>query len=49
MTISLSDYESGKPYAGDYEADLIALQTRLAHIQVAHIVHRKRAIVLLEG
>ncbi|MDX5984896.1 polyphosphate kinase 2 family protein [Sphingomonas echinoides] len=49
MTISLSDYEAGKPYVGDYEADLLALQTRLAHIQVAHIVHRKRAIVLFEG
>lgn len=49
MTIALSHYEAGAPYAGDYEADLAALQTQLAHIQVAHIVHRKRAIVLLEG
>ena len=49
MTIDLSDHESGKKYAGDYDADLADLQQRLAHIQVAHIVHRKRAVVLFEG
>jgi polyphosphate kinase 2 (PPK2 family) len=49
VTIQLSDYESGKPFDGDYDAELKKLQTRLSHIQVAHIVHRKRAIVLLEG
>lgn len=49
MTIDLSDYESGKAYDGDYAADLAKLQKRLAHIQVAHIVHRKRAVVLFEG
>lgn len=49
MTIDLSDYEAGKTYHGDYEDDLAALQKRLAHIQVAHIVHRQRAVVLFEG
>lgn len=49
MTINLSDYEVGKKYDGDYADDLAALQTRLAHIQVAHIVHKRRAIVLFEG
>jgi len=49
MTISLSDYESGAEYDGDYDAALATLQKRLAHIQVAHIVHGKRAIVLFEG
>jgi polyphosphate kinase 2 (PPK2 family) len=49
MTINLSDYEAGKKYDGDYADDLAALQTRLAHIQVAHIVHKRRAIVLFEG
>lgn len=49
MSHALADYEAGAPYRGDYEADLLALQTRLAHVQVAHIVHQKRAIVLLEG
>lgn len=49
MTINLSDFEDGKKYAGDYEADLKDRQERLARIQVAHIVHRRRSIVLLEG
>ena len=49
MTLHLSDHESGKKYHGDYSDDLDALQERLAHIQVAHIVHRRRAVVLFEG
>lgn len=49
MTTHLTDYEKGAAYKGDYEADLAALQKRLAHLQVAHIVHRKRAVVLFEG
>jgi len=49
MTIDLSDYESGAKYKGDYDADLAALQARLAQVHVAHIVHRKRAILLFEG
>ena len=49
MTIDLKDYEAGAKYPGDYDADLAALQDRLAHIQVAHIVHKRRALILLEG
>jgi AMP-polyphosphate phosphotransferase len=49
MTINLSDYEAGAKYGGDYAADLAAVQERLARIQVAHIVHRKRAIIVFEG
>ncbi|MEN2784892.1 polyphosphate kinase 2 family protein [Sphingomonas qilianensis] len=49
MTINLSDYEAGKKHPGDYSDDLAAVQQRLARIQVAHIVHRRRAIVLFEG
>jgi polyphosphate kinase 2 (PPK2 family) len=49
MAINLSDFESGAKYKGDYEDDLAKLQERLAHIQVAHIVHRRRALILLEG
>ncbi|MCW3837968.1 polyphosphate kinase 2 family protein [Sphingomonas canadensis] len=49
MTIDLSDYESGEPFTGDYEAALEKLQKRLSHIHVAHIVHRRRAVVLFEG
>lgn len=49
MTIELSDYESSARYPGDYDADLIALQDRLATIQAAHIVHAHQAIVMMEG
>ena len=49
MTIELSDHEAGKAYDGDYGEDLAKLQKRLAHIQVAHIVHGRRALILLEG
>src|SRR4051794_5602072 len=49
MPIKLSDYETGAPYPGDYDADLDALQKRLDHLLVAIIVHKKRAIVLAEG
>ncbi len=49
MTIHLADYEDGDEYDGRYKRDLKALQKRLEHIQVAHIVHGKRAIVMFEG
>lgn len=49
MTIDLSDYEKGKKYEGDYGADLAALQERLAKIQVAHIIHDHRSVILFEG
>lgn len=49
MTIDLADYEQGAKYKGDYEADLVALQHRLAKIQVAHILHGRRSVILLEG
>ncbi|HEX8445198.1 MAG TPA: polyphosphate kinase [Sphingomonas sp.] len=49
MTIHLSDQEAGKKYDGDYADDLAALQARLAKIQVAHIVHQRRSIILFEG
>ncbi len=49
MTIDLADYEQGAKYKGDYEADLAALQHRLAKIQVAHILHGRRSVILLEG
>ena len=49
MAIDLSDYEAGKKYDGDYDHDLAKLQKRLAHIQVAHIVHKRRAMVMFEG
>ncbi|MGE4322983.1 MAG: polyphosphate kinase 2 family protein [Sphingobium sp.] len=49
MTIDLADYEQGEKYKGDYAADIAALQLRLAKIQVAHIIHNRRSIILLEG
>jgi polyphosphate kinase 2 (PPK2 family) len=49
MAITLSDYESGEKLDGDYAEQLEAVQKRLEQIQVAHIVHGRRAIVMLEG
>ncbi|MBY0582982.1 MAG: polyphosphate kinase [Sphingomonas sp.] len=47
--IDLKSFEAGTPYAGHYDDDLAAVQKRLAHIQVAHICHGKRSVVMLEG
>jgi polyphosphate kinase 2 (PPK2 family) len=49
MTIHLSDYEKGADYDGDFDAALNKLQHRLERIQVAHIVHGKRSVVMFEG
>lgn len=49
MAITLSDYESGEKLDGDYAVELEAVQKRLEQIQVAHIVHGRRAIVMFEG
>ena len=49
MTINLSDYEKGASLQGDYDKQLAELQERLAHILVAHIVHRKHAVIVVEG
>ncbi len=49
MTIHLSDYEKGAPFEGDFEEALAKLQHRLERIQVAHIVHGKRSVVMFEG
>jgi AMP-polyphosphate phosphotransferase len=47
--INLASYERGKPYDGDYAADLARVQERLARVQVAHHVHGRRAIIVFEG
>lgn len=47
--IKLSDFEDGHDYPGDFEADLAAVQARLERIQVAHICHKRRAVVMFEG
>lgn len=49
MAIKLSDYEAGARFIGDYEETLAALQQRLARIQIAYLVHAKRALIVFEG
>ena len=49
MTIALENFEQGKKHAGDYTADLAAIQTRLTRIQTAHIIHGKPAVIAVEG
>jgi polyphosphate kinase 2 (PPK2 family) len=49
MAITLSDYEKAPKHEGDYGEELHKLQKRLAQVQVAHIVHGRRAIVMFEG
>lgn len=49
MAIDLKQFETGERFAGDYGAALSDLQDRLARIQVAHIVHKKRSVILFEG
>jgi AMP-polyphosphate phosphotransferase len=48
-TINISDFESGKKYAGDYDKDLADLQDRLADLQALHIVHGCRTLIVFEG
>lgn len=47
--IDLDDYEAGDKFAGDYDSALKAVQDRLERIQVAHIIHERAAIIVLEG
>ncbi|MBI0474858.1 polyphosphate kinase [Sphingomonas sp. MA1305] len=47
--IDLNDYESDHHYKGDYADDLKVLQKRLEHILIAHILHDRAAVVMLEG
>jgi hypothetical protein len=46
MAIDLADYEKGEKLKGDYEAQLEELQLRLAKIQVAHVIHDRRSVIL---
>jgi polyphosphate kinase 2 (PPK2 family) len=47
--LSLSDYESGARYPGDYDTDLATLQERLSRVLVSHIVNRRRSVIVCEG
>jgi len=49
MAVDLPALEFGAAHPGDYRTDLAALQERLERILVAMIVHRRRAIILVEG
>ena len=49
MGIDLSDYEAGAEFDGKYENALAKLQKRLSHIHYAHIVHKRRAVIVFEG
>ena len=49
VVIDLADFEKNKPYKGHYKRDLAAVQDRLERILVAHIIHGRRAVVMLEG
>jgi polyphosphate kinase 2 (PPK2 family) len=49
VSIDLTKFEQGAPFEGDGDAALAALQERLAHLQMAQIIYRKRAIILFEG
>lgn len=49
MSIRLSDYEKGKSFDGDFDKELRKLQQRMERIQVAHIVHRRKSIIMFEG
>lgn len=49
MSIHLSEYEKGEPFEGDFDKELHDLQQRMERVQVAHIVHRRKSVVLFEG
>jgi AMP-polyphosphate phosphotransferase len=49
VPINLTEFERGLPFSGDAAEALLALQGRLARLQLSQIVHRKRAIILFEG
>lgn len=47
--IDLADHDKTRPYKGHYKRDVAALQDRLERILVAHIIHGRRAVIMLEG
>ena len=47
--IDLAEYEGAAPHPRHYRHSLEKLQKRLERILVAHIVHGRRAVVMLEG
>lgn len=47
--LALTGIESPAPFTGDYEAALVALQSRLERLQLSQIAHGRRAIIVFEG
>ena len=49
MSISLSDYEAGAKYDGDYSDAIAVLEDRIERLQAAHITRGQRSIIMFEG
>jgi len=49
MAIRLSDYEKGEGFDGDFDKALEDLQERMERVQVAHIVHGRKSMIVFEG
>jgi polyphosphate kinase 2 (PPK2 family) len=49
VPVDLTNFERGEPFRGDVAGALAALQHRLAHVQLAQIVHQRRVIIVIEG
>jgi polyphosphate kinase 2 (PPK2 family) len=49
VPIDLTEYERGTPFKGDVAGALAALQHRVERAQLSQIVHRRRAMIVIEG
>jgi polyphosphate kinase 2 (PPK2 family) len=49
MAIELSQYEAGTPLKGSYGRQLANLEERLSRLLVAHVLHRRRTLIVVEG
>lgn len=49
MSIDLTQFERGEPFAGDRGAALMALGQRIARAQLAQVIQGGRAMIVLEG
>jgi AMP-polyphosphate phosphotransferase len=49
MAIDLRQFENSSPYEGEYKKSLAELQERISRLFVSNHVHRRKAIILVEG
>jgi polyphosphate kinase 2 (PPK2 family) len=49
MAINLWDYETGKPFEGDYERTIGTLEEQVSRLFVANHLHRRKAVIVVEG